>query len=444
MSNWLFSDILVPAVTGISAVWHLNNALGLGEQLLVVKGNVYELPGLSPSPALGLGLCGLGARAWTLTSPSPLKPSPSPGLQAEPEPAHLYYYGTTCRTQMRYPSAYTFPPGNAVTTVNTVATVDGKVHATGLGVPKGNNTWVCDHILELSILQNVIDSGSRSMCTILKNARLSRTTLEQRLAHVKQLINHVDNLSYFEYNVEKVKGEVTRNFLSSTLNKHIVAPELQRPATDLEWIALDDYLQKTSARTHRVAQSIDQAIRVAAPGATTGVATKWTQYLNHVRTIARTAKADIAREKERLAQALAQDCARQAAAHAGTRNPHLPRRLFARLVDVGNTLLRRAGVKTTQPPSSGKKPAASCPAPQKPAKGSTTTTPVNPPVKKPAPIIKTPGKPAVCPLPGTLFCALPMLGTLYQTRPVVKSKPRVTVPKIKTKAKSRRPRRLER
>ncbi|KZV85326.1 hypothetical protein EXIGLDRAFT_775683 [Exidia glandulosa HHB12029] len=285
------------------------------------------------------------------------------------------YYGIICRTQTRYPSAYTFDDSKAQTTAFTNVAADGSVYPTEVGKPKGHNNWVCDHIVELSLLQAVIDNRHHpSVCGYLQQ-RVHRTQVPKYIQGIKALINSIENLVYFEFSIEKLKGETMRQYLNTGVHAPARVKELgNRQATDLEWMALNSYLQQTAHRTQYVAQQIDNAIRHSFPGSYYGVAQKWQQYMAQVDTVAQLARQSATNTQHQLY------CAQQQRGHQYPQHPgyppHYPRGLVARFVDFADTLLRRAGVKTAPKITKGSKdqPAMSCPMPPKSTNGTTPAT----------------------------------------------------------------------
>ncbi|KZV85340.1 hypothetical protein EXIGLDRAFT_699649 [Exidia glandulosa HHB12029] len=346
------------------------------------------------------------------------------------------YYGNVCRNQRTYTSAYTFDSRLAQTTINTHVAADGRVHASGIGVPKGAHNW------ELSLLQAIIDNGPNSVCAQLR--RFPRQQVPQYIQGIKALINSVDNLVYFEFNIEKLKGETMRQFLRAggvRAPAHVM--EINRAATDLEWMALNDYLHQTAHRTQHVAQQIDNIILHNFRGAPAGLAQAWANYMSQVANVAHHAATSATNTWQHL---YSQYCAQQQqhqypgypqGGHSGY--PHYPRGLVARMVDLTDTLLRRAGVKTAPKPTTPGKgskdqPAVSCPMPPKstngttPATGKTPTKPGTKTPTKPGTKTPTPGKkPVIVKKPTPRKPTKPKPIVRKPTRPVrppVKSSPR--------------------
>lgn len=89
------------------------------------------------------------------------------------------------------------------------------------------------------------------------------------------------------YNVEKLKGETMRQFLrAGGVRAPAHVQEINRAATDLEWMALNDYLHQTAHRTQHVAQQIDNIIMHNFRGAPAGLAHAWANYMSQVANVA--------------------------------------------------------------------------------------------------------------------------------------------------------------
>ncbi|KZV85331.1 hypothetical protein EXIGLDRAFT_726291 [Exidia glandulosa HHB12029] len=336
-------------------------------------------------------------------------------------------YGKWCK-EGNTPLAYTYDLTKGVTTAESNIEQDSQVHALAGPISdaeRKTKNWQCDHIMELQFLATVIGYGDASMkkspnALCVKLNAETHPNLADGLQKLREIINGKDNVVNFETDIEKIKGDATIKFLKvDQLTRKVDATNarqtVKRRTTDLEWMALNDYLTKTASRSTKIAEALDRSIEESfGKEVDIGVEALWKKYREDVARIASTAKTNA----EAAKKAAEEKCEEEAKKDTEKRS------LFAHLADFGDALLRRTGVKTKP-----KTPPMSCPLP----KGK---TPTKPPVKP-----KTPTKPPVKPKPKTPTKPKPKPKT--PTKPVkpkpkapVKAKPKTKAP-VKPKPKPR-------
>ena len=74
--------------------------------------------------------------------------------------------------------------------------------------------------------------------------------------------------------------------------------------TDLEFLAMENYLTRTQGMSMQTAREVDQEIKAQFPTAPTGVVTKWTAYLLQVRLAAAAVAARTTRSRIQITRAI--------------------------------------------------------------------------------------------------------------------------------------------
>ncbi|KZV85332.1 hypothetical protein EXIGLDRAFT_753385 [Exidia glandulosa HHB12029] len=367
--------------------------------------------------------------------------------------------GLVLKGQLHQVAAYQYDMTKAKTTAHTNPATDYQVHPTNPALAgsqsKATALYTCDHIMELQILQAVLDD--EGICKAAA-AMADQADAKAKLYAIRAVANSDQNLVYFQKEIESVKGTATEKF---SLQKGILTGKPKATTTDLEWLAMEDYLTKTASISHAIAKKLDDEIEAQFGVKGTHVADKWNKYMAAVKLIAVKAKSDLNSDVKHLKQQAAAPQNQPGNCGGSTTPPgsptgstHSARRMIPLLTRSARPLSslekRAAGAKVPRGAArSGPHapPAPSCPLPgakQKKVvprnKIKTKPAPAKKPrvpAKRPAP--RKPAKPKkVVPRPANRPRRVPGKQAPPRKRTTPKKKPRkVPKPATKSKGKSR-------
>ncbi|EJD39331.1 hypothetical protein AURDEDRAFT_116158 [Auricularia subglabra TFB-10046 SS5] len=246
---------------------------------------------------------------------------------------------------------------------------------------KGKGKFTCDHILELNILKSVInyDGGICDKAAEMEDQVEAKAKLDK----IRKIVNRPQNLVFFKSSLENIKTKNTQQFQRE--------PVLSTGSTDLTFIVMYNYLEKTLSKTQQTAKLLDDAIAAEFPGAKTGVATLWAEYIAFTKVKAAKARSDAQKDidkkkkdaEEKAKQAAARKAACGGGEPAGDKPPSRPpspgpagagkTRRALRSEYFISSLERRAASRRPAARGAAKSgpnapPAPSCPLPKQPPK----------------------------------------------------------------------------
>ncbi|KZV85312.1 hypothetical protein EXIGLDRAFT_841558 [Exidia glandulosa HHB12029] len=356
-------------------------------------------------------------------TPDPTKLPPGTVIKPKPNPAKGWV------------TAYWWDVKKKDTTAETDRARDSQVHGVrppaDLAAPYHfperqadvNAHYTCEHIMELQIIGHVLeDEGVCQMAKEMTDQAAAKKAIEA----IRGVANTDENWVYFINGPAALKGKATEDFCAKSTDavKNTNAGLQKRPAestyTDLEWLAMQNYLDKTESMSIQTAERVDNKIHELFPHAPRGkVAEKWKAYLEKVKLITAEVKEKVDNEIEcaKAAKAAA-DSKTSPGSASGRSSPTHPllRRILSALPDrVVDFFDRRVVPK---PKKTTKKQPLSCPVPprRKPTAGT------------------TPGH-----APKTLPTTHPKSTTKGQPKTSTKAKPKTTTTKPKPKTTRPRP-----